>query len=51
VAGFIDALGLESYVMYKQDFGSCVGYRVARRYPERLAWARGGRATGLKSWG
>ena len=36
VAGFVAALGLERYVMYMQDFGSPVGYRVALRYPERL---------------
>lgn len=36
VAGFVEALGLERYVMYMQDFGSPVGYRLALRYPERL---------------
>jgi len=36
VAGFVEALGLERYVLYMQDFGSPVGYRLALRHPERL---------------
>jgi pimeloyl-ACP methyl ester carboxylesterase len=36
VVGFVEALGLERYVMYMQDFGAPVGYRVALRQPERL---------------
>lgn len=36
VTGFVEALGLDRYVLYMQDFGAPVGYRVALRHPERL---------------
>lgn len=36
VTGLVDALGLERYVMYMQDFGAPVGFRVILRHPERL---------------
>jgi pimeloyl-ACP methyl ester carboxylesterase len=36
VTGLIEALGIERYVMYMQDFGAPVGFRVALRHPERL---------------
>jgi pimeloyl-ACP methyl ester carboxylesterase len=36
VGGFVEALGLERFVLYMQDFGAPVGYRLALRYPERL---------------
>jgi pimeloyl-ACP methyl ester carboxylesterase len=36
MTGFIEALGLGSYVLYMQDFGAPVGYRVALAHPERL---------------
>jgi pimeloyl-ACP methyl ester carboxylesterase len=36
VTGLVEALGLERYVIYMQDFGAPVGYRVAIAHPERL---------------
>ena len=36
VTGFIEALGLQSYVLYMQDFGAPVGFRVALQHPERV---------------
>jgi pimeloyl-ACP methyl ester carboxylesterase len=36
VTGFVDALKLDSYVLYMQDFGGPVGFRVALQHPERL---------------
>jgi pimeloyl-ACP methyl ester carboxylesterase len=36
VTGFVDALALDSYVLYMQDFGGPVGFRVALAHPERL---------------
>jgi pimeloyl-ACP methyl ester carboxylesterase len=36
VTGFVEARGLSEYVMYMQDFGAPVGYRVALAHPERL---------------
>ena len=36
VTGFVEALGIDRYVLYMQDFGSPVGYRVALAHPERL---------------
>jgi pimeloyl-ACP methyl ester carboxylesterase len=36
VTGFVDALALDSYVLYMQDFGGPVGFRVAIQHPERL---------------
>ncbi|HYH97054.1 alpha/beta hydrolase [Hyalangium sp.] len=36
VTGFVEALGLTQYVIYMQDFGAPVGFRVALAHPERL---------------
>ncbi len=36
VTGFVGALKLDSYVLYMQDFGGPVGFRVAMEHPERL---------------
>src|SRR6185295_9192981 len=36
VSGFVEALGIDRYVLYMQDFGSPVGFRVALANPERL---------------
>lgn len=36
VTGLIDALGVQRYVIYMQDFGAPVGYRVALAHPERV---------------
>ena len=33
---FIDVLGLNEYVLYMQDFGDPVGFRIAVRRPERI---------------
>jgi pimeloyl-ACP methyl ester carboxylesterase len=33
---FTDAIGLESYALYAQDFGGPVGFRLATRRPERV---------------
>jgi pimeloyl-ACP methyl ester carboxylesterase len=34
--GLADTLGLHHYVLYLQDFGSPVGFRMALKHPERL---------------
>jgi pimeloyl-ACP methyl ester carboxylesterase len=34
--GFVDAIGLERYSLYIQDYGSPVGFRLATRRPERV---------------
>jgi pimeloyl-ACP methyl ester carboxylesterase len=36
IEGFIDTLGIKNYVMYMQDFGAPVGYRVMMRQPQKL---------------
>ncbi len=36
VAGLIEKLRLQSFVLYMQDFGAPVGFRVALRMPDRL---------------
>lgn len=36
VTGFTEALKLDHYVLYVQDFGGPVGFRVAMAHPERL---------------
>ena len=36
VTGFVEALKLDRYVLYMQDFGAPVGFRVALAHPERL---------------
>lgn len=33
---FVNAVGIESYVLYMQDFGAPVGYRLIMRQPEKL---------------
>lgn len=35
---FTDALGLEKYALYMQDFGGPVGFRLASRRPERVTF-------------
>jgi pimeloyl-ACP methyl ester carboxylesterase len=34
--GFVDALGLDLYSLYLQDYGGPVGFRLATRRPERV---------------
>lgn len=36
VTGLIHALGIDRYVLYMQDFGAPVGYRVIMQEPEKL---------------
>jgi pimeloyl-ACP methyl ester carboxylesterase len=36
MTGFIETLGLDAYVLYMQDFGAPVGFRVAISHPEKL---------------
>lgn len=36
VEAFVNALGLRTYVLYMQDFGAPVGYRLMIRQPEKL---------------
>ncbi|WP_067687188.1 alpha/beta fold hydrolase [Nocardia jejuensis] len=38
VEGFVEAIGLNGFVLYAFDFGGPVGFRVAQRHPE---WIRG----------
>jgi pimeloyl-ACP methyl ester carboxylesterase len=33
---FVDAIGLEHYALYMQDFGGPVGFRLATRLPEKV---------------
>ncbi|WP_131737886.1 alpha/beta fold hydrolase [Actinomadura roseirufa] len=35
--GFVEALGLDRFVMYMFDFGAPVGFRLAQRHPEWIA--------------
>jgi pimeloyl-ACP methyl ester carboxylesterase len=35
--GFVQALGLQRFVVYMFDFGGPVGFRLATRHPERIA--------------
>ena len=37
IAGFVDALGLQRFVLYIFDYGAPVGLRLALRHPERIA--------------
>jgi pimeloyl-ACP methyl ester carboxylesterase len=37
VAGLIDALGLKSYILYMQDYGGPVGFRIFTNSPERVS--------------
>jgi pimeloyl-ACP methyl ester carboxylesterase len=34
---FIDTLGLRHYVLYMQDYGGPIGFRIACRHPERVS--------------
>ncbi len=36
VAGLTEALGLESYILYMQDYGGPVGFRLFTQHPERV---------------
>jgi pimeloyl-ACP methyl ester carboxylesterase len=36
MTGFVEALGLTSYVMYLQDYGGPIGFRMALAHPERM---------------
>ncbi|MGJ5068463.1 alpha/beta fold hydrolase [Bradyrhizobium oligotrophicum] len=36
VAGLVDVLGLESYILYMQDYGGPVGFRLFTQRPERV---------------
>jgi pimeloyl-ACP methyl ester carboxylesterase len=36
IRGFTEALGLQSYVLYMQDYGGPVGFRLALAHPERV---------------
>lgn len=38
VERFTEALGLERYAIYMQDFGGPVGFRLAVRHPERVSF-------------
>src|SRR5580698_8600041 len=33
---FVDSIGLKHYSLYLQDFGGPVGFRLAKRHPERV---------------
>ncbi|WP_029010502.1 alpha/beta fold hydrolase [Azospirillum halopraeferens] len=35
--GFVRAVGAKRYVLYAQDFGGPVGFRLAAKHPERIA--------------
>jgi pimeloyl-ACP methyl ester carboxylesterase len=37
IQAFTEAIGLRSYVLYAQDFGGPVGFRLAARHPDRVA--------------
>jgi pimeloyl-ACP methyl ester carboxylesterase len=37
VAGLVDVLGLTSYVLYMQDYGGPIGFRLFRRRPEQVS--------------
>lgn len=36
VAGLVEVLGLKSYILYMQDYGGPVGFRLFTQYPERV---------------
>ncbi len=38
VAGLLDQLGVNSYVLYMQDYGGPVGFRIVTKHPEKLDW-------------
>jgi len=35
---FVEQLGLHKYAVYMQDFGGPVGFRLARKHPERVSF-------------
>jgi pimeloyl-ACP methyl ester carboxylesterase len=37
VAGLIDQLGLRSYILYMQDYGGPVGFRLFTQHPDRVS--------------
>jgi pimeloyl-ACP methyl ester carboxylesterase len=37
IDGFVQAVGAQRYVLYAQDFGGPVGFRLAAKHPERVA--------------
>lgn len=37
VAGLVDQLGLDHYVLYMQDYGGPIGFRLFTRHPEKVA--------------
>ncbi|OED00901.1 alpha/beta fold hydrolase [Rhizobium sp. YK2] len=37
VSGLVDVLGLTSYILYMQDYGGPVGFRLFTQHPERVA--------------
>jgi pimeloyl-ACP methyl ester carboxylesterase len=37
MGGFIDAVGLKSFVLYVQDYGAPIGFRLALKRPENIA--------------
>jgi len=36
IAGLVEILGLKSYILYMQDYGGPVGYRLFTQHPERV---------------
>jgi len=36
VLGFVDAVGLDTFSIYMQDYGAPIGLRIASRHPERV---------------
>jgi pimeloyl-ACP methyl ester carboxylesterase len=36
IEGLVDTLGLKSYILYMQDYGGPVGFRLFTRHPERV---------------
>lgn len=36
VADFVDVLGLKSYILYMQDYGGPIGFRLFTQHPERV---------------
>ena len=36
VLGFVDAVGLDTFSIYIQDYGAPIGLRIASRHPERV---------------
>jgi pimeloyl-ACP methyl ester carboxylesterase len=36
VAGLVDVLGLKSYILYMQDYGGPIGFRLFTQFPDRV---------------